>query len=523
MSTEVVLTLLFVVAAAVAILARRMRVPYTVALVVAGLVLGMLQLLQPPRLTRELLFSVFLPGLVFEAAFHLEFRDLRRHAFPIATLALPGVVLSMLATAAGLKTLLDALAGRPVLTWSEAFLFGALIAATDPIAVVALFRTLGAPRRLTVLMEGESLLNDGTAVVLFTIILGLATGRHASVGTLLGAFLAVVGGGMLVGGAVGFGLAQVIRRVDDAMIEITLTTIAAWGSFALADALGGSGIIATVVAGVITGSYSARTGMSASTRVAVETFWDYVAFALNSIVFLLIGFEVRLGNLAADWAPVLMAYAVVMLARSLIVAGVRGMVSQRPECFTRRWGIVLTWGGLRGGISMVLALSLPPTPARPLLETLTFGVVLLSLLLNGMTMAPLLRRFALVRRREDSQAHEAARGELQAASAALGELERMARKRLAHPHILDRLREEYQAQLDHAAARLEELHRERRGLREEEMRRARRKLLLVQKTRIIDAFRRGALGREAQDRVLADIDARLFELETEESEEPRME
>ncbi len=179
MSTEVVFTILFVVAAGVAILARRIRVPYTVALVVAGLVLGSLRLLQPPHLTKELLFSVFLPGLVFEAAFHLEFREFRRNALPVVALAVPGVVVSMLATALGVRPIVNALAGAPVLSWTDALVFGALIAATDPIAVVALFRSLGAPRRLTVLIEGESLLNDGTAVVLFTLILGLANGAAA--------------------------------------------------------------------------------------------------------------------------------------------------------------------------------------------------------------------------------------------------------------------------------------------------------------------------------------------------------
>ncbi len=514
MSTEVVFTILFMVAAGVAILARRMGVPYTVALVVAGLVLGSLQLLQPPHLTKELLFSVFLPGLVFEAAFHLEFPEFRRNALPIVALAVPGVVVSMLATALGVRPIVNALAGAPVLSWTEALLFGALIAATDPIAVVALFRSLGAPQRLTVLIEGESLLNDGTAVVLFTLILGLASGAGTSAGSLVGSFLGVVGGGVLVGGGVGFGLAQVIRRVDEAMIEITLTTIAAWGSFALAEALGASGVIATVVAGMVAGSYAARTGMSPSTRVAVETFWDYVAFAFNSIVFLLIGFEVRHGDVLAAWAPILAAYMVVTAARAVLVAGVRLGVARRPERYSSRWGAVLTWGGLRGAIPMVLALGLPQTPARSLLVTLTFGVVLLSLLLNGLSMAPLLRRLGLVHRREEWEAHETARGQLQAANAGMAEIERMARQRLAHPEVLDRLREEYQAQLNAASQRLDELHVERRGLREEELRRARRHLLLVEKTRIIEAFRRGALGREAQDRVLADIDARLFEVES---------
>lgn len=521
MDVEVVFILLFAVAAAVAIVARRFKVPYTVALVVAGLLLGELHALQPPLLTRTLLFSIFLPGLVFEAAYHLEFTDFRRNALPIGALALPGVVLSMLVTAAGVTPLIQSLRGAPVLDWNEGLLFGAIISATDPIAVVSLFRRLGAPRRLSIIMEGESLLNDGTAVVLFTIILAVVLGTGGTLATQVASFVAVVGGGVVVGAGIGFTLAQVIRRIDEPMIEITLTTIAAWGSFALADLIGASGVIATVAAGMVSGSYAARTGMSPSTRVAVETFWEYIAFALNSIVFLLIGFAVRRSALLASAPAIIAAYVVVMIARALLVGGVRGLVSRRPARFTRRWGLVLTWGGLRGGVAMVLALGLPETvPGRDTLVVLTYGVVLLSLVVNGLTMAPLLRRLGLARKEEDWQAHETARGALQAANAALAELEKMQRQRLVHPVVIEHLREEYDEQIHAAEQRLETLHQERADLREEELRSARRHLLLVEKTRVMDAFRTGALSQDAHDRLLADIDARMMRLDDRAPDEP---
>lgn len=171
--------------------------------------------------------------------------------------------------------------------------FGALIASTDPIAVVGLFKSLGAPKRLAVLVEGESLLNDGTAVVLFTLILGIAQGQEVSTGAAVLDFVKVVGMGVLIGVAMGFAVSKVIQRVEEPMIEITLTTIAAYGSFVAAEQLHYSGVIATVTAGMICGNYAVRTGMGPTTRIAVESFWEYVAFALNSIVFLLIGFEVH--------------------------------------------------------------------------------------------------------------------------------------------------------------------------------------------------------------------------------------
>ncbi|HKI68774.1 MAG TPA: cation:proton antiporter, partial [Verrucomicrobiae bacterium] len=292
MHTETILILLFSVAAAVAIAVRQLRVPYTVALVLTGLTLGILNLFTPPHLTKELLFSVFLPGLLFEAAFHIEFREFWRNRLTIASLAVPGVGAAVALTTVILAPVVNTLHLEQNFTWQYALVFGALIAATDPIAVVAVFRTLGVPRRLSVLLDGESLLNDGTAIVFFTLSLSLVTGSGVTGWQLTTDFLKIVGFGGLIGAAVGLGISQVIKQIDDAMIEITLTTIAAYGSFVTAEHFHSSGVIAVVVAGVLCGNYGARTGMTPSTRVAVETFWEYVAFALNSMVFLLIGLEV---------------------------------------------------------------------------------------------------------------------------------------------------------------------------------------------------------------------------------------
>ena len=273
--------LLFSVAAAVAIAVRQLHVPYTVALVLTGLALGILHLFTPPHLTKELLFSVFLPGLLFEAAFHIEFREFWRNRLAIASLAVPGVAAAVALTTVILTPVVNTLHLEQDFTWQYALVFGALIAATDPIAVVAVFRSLGAPRRLSVLLDGESLLNDGTAIVFFTLSLSLVTGASVTAGQLATDFFKIVGFGGLIGAAVGLAVSQVIKQIDDAMIEITLTTIAAYGSFVTAEHFHYSGVIAVVVAGVLCGNYGARIGMTPSTRVAVETFWEYVAFALE--------------------------------------------------------------------------------------------------------------------------------------------------------------------------------------------------------------------------------------------------
>lgn len=515
MGTESSFVLLFVVATAVAIAARRFRLPYTVALVLAGLGLGIVHLFDPPNLTRELLYAVFLPGLLFEAAFHLEFKDFWRDRTAIAALAVPGVAAAIALTAVILEPIITTFALGQGFGWPHAIVFGALIAATDPIAVVGMFKSLGAPRRLSVLLEGESLLNDGTAIVLFSMVLGVVSGGSVSAGSLALEFVRIVGGGLAVGVLVGLGVSQVIRQIDDPMIEITLTTIAAYGSFLAAEQLGFSGVIATVSAGMLCGNYAARTGMSPSTRIAAETFWEYIAFALNSIVFLLVGLRVHVSELAQAWELILAAYAAVTLARAAVVFGVSALNrANRTDAWPLSWGAILTWGGMRGSLSMVLALALPPALAqRDLLITVTFGVVLLSILLQGLTMGPLLRRLGVVRRHEARQKYQLKRGELRMTQAALGEIGRMEQQHMAPQAILGDLREEYEARLRDTMAAVDALQLEQEDLHAEETARARRHVLLAEKEEVLRDFHRGTLSAEAYDALLGAIDARLVGLD----------
>jgi CPA1 family monovalent cation:H+ antiporter len=508
-SPEILFILLAVTATAVAIAARRYRIPYTVALVVAGLVLGAFHVLEPPRLTKEILFAFLLPPLLFEAAFHLDLTDLRQSRTPILALAIPGVIASIAVIAVILAPVVDLFGLARDFTWRHALVFGSLIAATDPVAVIGLFRSLGVPRRLSVLVEGESLLNDGTSIVFFTLVLGLAGGAAFSAGELGLQFLRVVGLGAVVGGVVGLLVSFVIQRIDDPMIEITLTTLAAYGAFAAAEQLHDSGVIATVVAGMFCGNYAARTGMTPSTRIAVEAFWEYAAFGLNSMIFLLLGFSVRLSALLHSWKAILAAYFAVTIGRALVVGVVSGALRKSRNRIPASWALVLTWGGLRGGLSMVLALALPPSfPHRDLLITMTFGIVVLSILFQGLTLSPLLRRLGIARGGEERDRFEMARGALRASQAALEELESMSRQRLTHPAVIDSLRGEYEQR---AEGEIAEMHRlgEDRNRMDEERRRARRQLLLVERQSVLDAYHRGEVGVRTYERLLTDIDARL--------------
>jgi CPA1 family monovalent cation:H+ antiporter len=512
---ETAFILLFVIATAVAIAARRLQIPYTVALVVAGLVLGGLHLFPAPELTKTLLFSVFLPGLIFEAAFHIDSREFRANLITISSLAVPGVIVSTALVAFSLTPLMGGLGVVSGFDWKSALVFGALISATDPVAVVALFRNIGAPPRLTLLLDGESLLNDGTAIVFFTLSLALLSGRATTASQLASQFLSSVGGGAAIGLAVGLAASALTRKIDDPMIEITLTTVAAYGSFVSAESLHSSGVIATVAAGMLCGNYGARGGgMSPSTRIAAETFWEYVAFALNSIVFLLVGFEVHLATLLQYWLPILVAYLVVTLGRGLMICIGCGLVRMTRERFPWRWSAVLTWGGLRGALPMVLVLSLPKTLAyRDLLISMTFGVALLSILVQGLTMSGLLKHLGLVSEAAGRTVYEMHRGRLQAAAAALSEIDRMSGLHVASPLALDSLRAQYKKVVHVAEQQLKELGVSGQEVESRDMDRIRRHLLDVERDRVMRAFHHGALGRESADRLIADIDTRQLAVE----------
>jgi Na+:H+ antiporter len=524
MNIESTFIILFVVAMAVAIGVRHLRLPYTVGLVLAGLLLGLARLFPAPTFDKALLFSIFLPGLIFEAAFHIDFEEFWRNRVTIASLAVPGVVLSIALTAVALAPLAAALHFLPGFTWRYALVFGALISATDPVAVVSLFRRFNIPRRLSMLIEGESLLNDGTGIVFFSLSLSIAAGAAISVRALSLEFVTVVGMGAMIGVAIGLAVSIILRHIDDPMIEVSLTTIAAYGSFVAADHLHYSGVIATVAAGMLCGNYGARTGMSPSTRVAAETFWEYVAFALNSVVFLLIGLEVPIRDLLASWLPIVAAYLIVTLARAFVIFIVWRLVGFTRERFSGRWSAVLTWGGLRGALPMVLALGIPSGfPFREAIVTLTFGVVTLSILGHGLTMLPLLRRLGIVSVEDERGSYDFLRGELQIADVALEEIERLERRRSIAPDSIRQLQAEYSERAERARQEIGKLIMERGQLHRQEIYRARHHLLSMEKGQVVDSYHRGLLSPAAHDRLLADIDARLLELETKGDETPPVE
>ncbi len=381
-------------ATVVGVFAKLVRVPYTIALVLAGLAVAILGAAPGSVvITQELILVLLLPPLLFQAGLHLDIDLLQKKAVPVVILAIPGVLLSMV---------LVAVAVRPFIgdhAWLPALLFGAMLAPTDPISVLATLKAAKAPHRLRTLIEGESLFNDGTGVVLFLILVAavFTTTGHSdplSIVDGLVQFIKVAGLGVVFG--LGFGLIAfwILRRLNDHVLENAITIVLAWGSFIVAEQNGASGVISVVVAGLIIGNYGTKLAMSDQTVQTINTFWESIDFIINSIVFLLIGFELQdIGGLSTLLQPeVLLAIAAtfiaIMVARAIMVYPTALTIGKN---WPKGWKHVVFWSGLKGSIPLALVLGLPGGELKQTLVPIAFGVVLVSLLLQGLTVGPLIR------------------------------------------------------------------------------------------------------------------------------------
>jgi CPA1 family monovalent cation:H+ antiporter len=463
---ELQLLLLLLTAAVVGVGARYLRVPYTLALVAAGIALGFADLseLAEFELSADLLLFLLLPALLFEAAFHIEWEEFRRELVPILMLAVFGVLVAVSATAGLAYAALGLTGLAPGFELAHAFIFAAVIAATDPISVLALFRELGVGRRLYLLVEGESLLNDGIAVVVFTIVLvvfGISwagkpppvldgTGEIASHALVTLVRMAI--GGALIGATIGGIVSFVTRQIDDHLIEITLTMLVAYGSFLVAETIHVSGVLSTVCAGLMVGSVGATKGMSPATKNAVEDFWEYMAFLANSLIFLLVGLQLDIGQLAGTLGAIVLGFVVMIGARALAVYTMVPLANTiSREVVPRVWRHVMVWGGLRGSLSMVLVLILPADlPGKAVLVNVVFGVVALSLFVQGLTMRPLLRKLGLLGSDPDQMYHRARTREI-AAQRALEELEHLRAEGFISGQASDALEDWYQNRRKDAA------------------------------------------------------------------------
>ena len=386
-SIEYIATFLLI-AALVAMAARRLKIPYTIGLMVTGIVLAVSPFPSDNiEITKDLIFTIFLPPLIYEAAIYIKWQELRRDLPVILTLATVGVLLSAVVTAVGMHYLVQ-------WGWPSAILFGVLIAATDPVSVIATFKEAGVHGRLRLLVEAESLFNDSVVAVAFTIALAFAMGGSITVFGTLQTLVITIVGGILCGVLVAGGVLLLAGRTDDHLIEITLTTVAAYGSFLLAEHFHLSGVLASLAAGLMTGNIGSLGSFTDKGREAVVSFWEFVAFIANSLIFMLIGIRGAYQNFTNLLLPITIAIVMMFVGRALAIYPLSALFSRSALQISIPHQHILFWGGLRGALALALALGLPPElPEREAIVAVTFAVVAYSIFVQGLTMVPLLRKF----------------------------------------------------------------------------------------------------------------------------------
>lgn len=406
------LIIIFAIASIVAIFAKLIRWPYTITLVLAGIFVVILGLEAPEdfELDRDLIFHILLPPLLFEGALHMRLSYLRENAKVITLLVLPGLMISVFLVAILLNL------AFPVYPFIILLLFAAIIIPTDPASILAFYKEMKVPKKLRSIVEGESVFDDGLAIVLFSVILGVILVAYPTAGSMsvssddilsgVGLFLKLSFLGILLGVVLGYGAYLVMRKIDDKFTEVMITVILAFGIFALAEAVEASGVLAVVVAGLILGNYGTRVAMAPSTRMTLLNFWSFLAFAVTSFLFILVGMNVSLSGIWDNIWLIVAGILCLWLARALMIFVIGRVMNRNKTELPGRWQMTMWWGGLRGAIPIAMALSIPTYvvfiadndpgnilfPYRDTIIAVTFGVVLGTLIIQGFTLRPLLRR-----------------------------------------------------------------------------------------------------------------------------------
>lgn len=415
-SLTVVMTLLLV-SLAVAILTRNLvRIPYTIALILAGLLIGFAHLIEGFHLSKELIMVLFLPPLLFEGALNMDLEIFWRQLPGVLLLAVAGTFLSTCFLGIAVHYILG-------LGWPLSMLLGAILSPTDPVSVLALFREQGVDRELAMTVEGESVFNDGLGIVLYLILLQSVVGGTADVPKAVEMFIWEVLIGALSGFALGYLCYRLLSKIDDHLIEVTVSILLAFGCYIVAERFHASGVMAVVVAGIIIGNYGQVLSMSPATQLALTHFWEVIVFLINSLLFLLIGIDMDSSRVIRQFTDIVAIFAVMTAIRFLLVWGFAAILKMLKRPWPRSWKPAIAWGGLKGSIPIALALGLPPGIShRQDMVSLIFGVVLLSLLMQGLSFKMMIRKLGIAAASEQQLRLEEALGRLMEVNAALRNL-----------------------------------------------------------------------------------------------------
>jgi Na+/H+ antiporter len=522
---ELPLLVVMVVVAGLSILARWVGVPYPILLVLGGLALGFVPGMPPVTMPPELVLVLFLPPLLYLAAFFSSPRDLRADLRAISLQAV-GLVLVTIATVA-----LTAHAFIDGLPWAAAVALGAIVSPTDPLAATTIARRLGVPRRLVTLLEGESLANDATALVAYRMAVSVVVGGSFVLWEAGLRFLTSAAGGIVIGLLVGWLIAAIRRRLDDPVVEIVVSLVTGYAAYLPAEQLGVSGVLAVVTAGLYIG-WQAPALASPATRLLGFSFWEVLNYLLNAVLFILVGLQLRpiLREVTGQSAVVLLGQAALVSAVVVVVRIAWGFtvpylvraLDRRPSQLARRIGprerLVASWSGMRGAVSLAAALALPleggngqPFPQRSLIVFLTFGVIFTTLIVQGLTLPALIHRLGV--RGDDVEEREELRGRMGATEAALSRLDQLALEDWTREDTVQRLRAMYdyrRRRLKARAGKIEDDGYEDRSLAYQ---RLVRELLQAQRDAIVRLRNQGAISNDVMHRIERDLDLEDSRLE----------
>jgi monovalent cation/hydrogen antiporter len=504
---QLLLLALLAVLAALLIAAPKLRIPYPIFLVLGGLALGFVPGMPTITLPPDVVLVAVLPPLLYLSAYRTSLRDLRANSRAIAVLAIGLVVATTVTVAIVAHVAVDDM------SWSAAFALGAVVAPTDPIAATAIMRRLGVPRRLVSIVESESLVNDGTALVLFRVAVVAAVSGEFSVWDVSWRLVWAVAGGLAIGLVVGFFVAETRRRVDNPPVEVTISLMTGYFAFIPAAAVSASGVIAVVTAGVYLGWRTPEL-TSVQTRLQGEALWSIVAFVLNALVFALVGLQLSsiLDTLTGISAGTLIWYALLVTGTVIVTRIVWLPIfawRNRHKPFTHTF--LISWAGMRGAVSLAAALSIPLTtdagagfPHRDLIIFLTFTVILGTLVVQGLTLPALIRMLRI--EPDTSQEAEDAKARIRAAEAALVRLEELTGEDWVRDDTAERMRGLYNFRRNRFSSRFDD---ESDGAVEEQSQayqRLRRELLDAERAAVVELGRSGLIGGDVVDRVRRDLD-----------------
>ncbi len=510
--TEIKLALLLILlmlACTVAISAKFLRLPYSVSLVLAGLVIGQLKILPPIELSYDLVLFICLPALIFEAAWNLNSKDLLKQLRPVLILAILGVFITLFTSIIILNKI-------ALVNLSIAIMFGAIIAATDPISVLAVFKQLGIDKKIVIILEGESLFNDGVAVVVFgfanSFVLSNLSFNINPVNIII-KFLLVIMGGALIGVIIGTVAGKFKLFFKNHLLAITISGVVAYGSFLVGDLFHASSVIAAIMASLVFTNTKNKNNMGASARLALNGFWEYAAFMVNSLVFLLIGLQMNLQLLFQEYKLISLGIIAILLARFILIYGLSFIYQNQDHKLNLNEKHIVFLGALRGGLSMALALSLPAQiPHRNQIIVLTYGVVLFTLIVPGLSIEYVVKKLKLIPQYfGELLIYEKLKTALILEQNALNGLKDIFQKGEIELTLYDEMQNQLKLKITGLLSQIQELHLNNELIRSTQNKMIQQKLYEIRKDNLLQEIHLNVISNDVANELLTELDESIEE------------